>query len=74
MRIAVSGTPESLAHSWFTDEELELSLDHLAAEQQADGGWPVNWRQWAPGTALEGRPLVTLKALLTLRAHGRSVG
>jgi len=33
----------------------------------------VNWRQWAPGTALEGRPLVTLKALLTLRSHGRSL-
>ncbi|MFI5770802.1 hypothetical protein ACIA74_20035 [Streptomyces sp. NPDC051658] len=64
-------TPESLARHWFTDEELSRSLDHLAAEQQADGGWPVNWRQWAPGTALEGRPIVTLKALLTLRAHGR---
>ncbi|MFE9966043.1 hypothetical protein ACWD8L_09805 [Streptomyces sp. NPDC005133] len=67
-------TPDSLARRWFTDEELERSLDHLASEQQADGGWPLNWRQWAPGTALEGRPLVTLKALLTLRAHGRSLG
>jgi hypothetical protein len=66
-------TPDSLARHWFTDEELSRSLDHLAAEQQADGGWPVNWRQWAPGTALEGRPIVTLKALLTLRAHGRSL-
>ncbi|MFG2628872.1 hypothetical protein [Streptomyces sp. NPDC048473] len=66
-------TPDSLARRWFTDEELTRSLDHLAAEQQADGGWPVNWRQWAPGTALEGRPIVTLKALLTLRAHGRSL-
>ncbi|MGW3686671.1 hypothetical protein [Streptomyces sp. NPDC005125] len=67
-------TRDSLARRWFTDEELECSLDHLASEQQADGGWPLNWRQWAPGTALEGRPLVTLKALLTLRAHGRSLG
>ncbi|GGT47077.1 hypothetical protein GCM10010207_54350 [Streptomyces atratus] len=66
-------TPDSLARHWFTDEELVRSLDHLAAQQQADGGWPVNWRQWAPGTALEGRPIVTLKALLTLRAHGRSL-
>ncbi|WP_326626729.1 MULTISPECIES: hypothetical protein [unclassified Streptomyces] len=66
-------TPASLARRWFTDEELERSLDHLASEQQADGGWPLNWRQWAPGTALEGRPLVTLKALQTLRAYGRSL-
>lgn len=64
-------TPRSLARRWFTDEELERSLDHLAAEQQDDGGWPVTWRQWAPGTALEGRPLVTLRALGTLRAYDR---
>ncbi|MEU8675001.1 hypothetical protein [Streptomyces sp. NPDC048560] len=66
-------TPGSLARRWFTDEELERSLDHLAAGQQDDGGWPVTWRQWAPGTALEGRPLVTLRALQTLRAYGRGL-
>lgn len=64
-------TPESLARRWFTDAEMERALDHLAAAQEEDGGWPVTWRQWAPGTALEGRPLVTLRALETLRAHGR---
>ncbi|MEV7402538.1 hypothetical protein AB0N93_19395 [Streptomyces sp. NPDC091267] len=63
--------PESLARRWFTDAEMDLALDHLAAGQETDGGWPVTWRQWAPGTALEGRPLVTLRALQTLRAHGR---
>ncbi|MFI2779133.1 hypothetical protein [Streptomyces sp. ALB3] len=64
-------TPASLARRWFSDSELERSLDHLEALQQEDGGWPVNWRQWAPGTALEGRPIVTLRALGTLRAYGR---
>ncbi|MFF5900102.1 hypothetical protein ACFY8O_29810 [Streptomyces argenteolus] len=67
-------SPGSLARRWFSDAEMERSLDHLAAEQQEDGGWPVNWRQWAPGTALEGRPIVTLKALRTLRAYGRDIG
>ncbi|MFJ4502567.1 hypothetical protein [Streptomyces sp. NPDC088864] len=66
-------TPESLARRWFSDIEMERALDHLAAAQEADGGWPVTWRQWAPGTALEGRPLVTLRALETLRAHGRAL-
>jgi hypothetical protein len=64
-------TPGSLARRWFNEGELESALDHLAAEQEEDGGWPVNWRRWAPGTALEGRPIVTLKALQTLRAYGR---
>ncbi|MFH8407355.1 hypothetical protein ACH4FX_21560 [Streptomyces sp. NPDC018019] len=66
-----AATPGSLARRWFTDAETDRALDHLAALQQEDGGWPVNWRVWAPGTALEGRPMVTVKALLTLRAYGR---
>ncbi|MGW0466003.1 hypothetical protein ACWDX6_12105 [Streptomyces sp. NPDC003027] len=65
--------PDSLARRWFTDEEMARSLDHLAAAQQADGGWPVNWQEWAPGTALEARPIVTIEALRTLRAHGRPI-
>ncbi|GHF23716.1 hypothetical protein GCM10010218_00170 [Streptomyces mashuensis] len=66
-------TPHSLARRWFTDAEVDRALDHLAAAQQDDGGWPVLWRAWAPGTALEGRPMVTIDALLTLRAYGRTV-
>lgn len=66
-------TPGSLARAWFTDTELERSLDFLAAAQQEDGGWPLRGRAWAPGTALEHRPMATIDALLTLRAHGRPV-
>ncbi|MER0448688.1 hypothetical protein ABR738_29735 [Streptomyces sp. Edi4] len=66
--------PQSLARRWFTDEEMKRSLDHLEAEQREDGGWPVRWRAWAPGTALECRPMVTIEALRTLRAHGRFIG
>ncbi|MEU3409433.1 hypothetical protein ABZ766_36535 [Streptomyces sp. NPDC006670] len=62
--------PESLARGWFTDEEMRRSLDFLAAEQQPDGGWPVRRRAWAPGSTLERRPIVTIEALLTLRAYG----
>jgi hypothetical protein len=67
-------TPDSLARAWFTDDEMSRALDFLAAEQQEDGGWPTRRRQWAPTTALEARPLATIKALLTLRAYGREVG
>ncbi|CAM5427152.1 Prenyltransferase OS=Streptomyces violarus OX=67380 GN=FHS41_002110 PE=4 SV=1 [Streptomyces violarus] len=67
-------TPQSLARAWFTDDEMTRSLDHLASQQQEDGGWPVRWRRWAPAPALEARPLVTVEALRTLRSHGRPVG
>ncbi|MEV8603700.1 hypothetical protein AB0465_27955 [Streptomyces griseoviridis] len=66
-------TPGSLARAWFTDDEMNRSLDFLADAQQDDGGWPIRWRQWAPGPALEARPMVTIEALRTLRAHGRAV-
>ncbi|KAB1142837.1 hypothetical protein F7R91_27405 [Streptomyces luteolifulvus] len=67
-------TPGSLARAWFTDDEMARSLDFLASEQREDGGWPIRWRQWAPGTALEARPVVTIGALRTLRAYGRFLG
>ncbi|GGR41862.1 hypothetical protein GCM10010219_54110 [Streptomyces netropsis] len=65
--------PDSVAAAWFTDAELQRSLDFLAASQEDDGGWPIRWREWAPGTRLECRPMVTVAALLTLRAYGRAV-
>ncbi|MGC3001435.1 hypothetical protein ACPF8X_24440 [Streptomyces sp. G35A] len=67
-------TPHSLARAWFTDGEMERSLDFLSAEQQEDGGWPVRWRRWAPAPALEARSGVTIDALHTLRAYGRPIG
>ncbi|MFJ3337779.1 prenyltransferase/squalene oxidase repeat-containing protein [Streptomyces sp. NPDC086766] len=67
-------TPGSLARAWFTDDEMNRSLDFLASRQREDGGWPITWRQWAPGVALEARPMVTIEALRTLRAYGRAIG
>ncbi|AXE89082.1 hypothetical protein [Streptomyces sp. Go-475] len=67
-------TPRSLARAWFTDDEMARSLDHLAAQQREDGGWPVRWRQWAPAPALEARPIVTIEALRALSAYGRAIG
>ncbi|MGW0494162.1 hypothetical protein ACWD0Z_01680 [Streptomyces sp. NPDC003007] len=66
-------TPRSLARAWFTDDEMTRSLDHLASQQQEDGGWPVRWRRWAPAPALEARPVVTIDALRVLRAYGRTI-
>lgn len=67
-------TPGSLARAWFTDAEMAGALDFLAGEQREDGGWPIRWHRWAPGTELESRPAVTIEALSTLRSYGRAIG
>ncbi|MFG3660344.1 hypothetical protein [Streptomyces sp. NPDC047706] len=69
-----AGTPHSLARAWFTDDEMERSLDLLASQQQQDGGWPIRRRRWAPAPALEARPLATIQALRTLRSYARPIG
>ncbi len=61
--------PDSLARAWFTDAETERGLDHLAAAQLPDGGWPITWARWSAATEHEARPGVTLAALRTLRAY-----
>jgi hypothetical protein len=63
--------PDSLGRRWFSEGELERSLDFLAARQEEDGGWPLRGPEWTPGARLERRPIVTIDALLTLRAYGR---
>ncbi|MGY0057940.1 hypothetical protein ACWY4P_15490 [Streptomyces sp. LZ34] len=70
----VARTPDSPARPWFTDAEVDRSLDFLAASQCEDGGWPLRRRSSAPGAALAWRPIVTIEALLTLRAYGRALG
>ncbi|MGA5316224.1 hypothetical protein ACPCTK_19255 [Streptomyces pseudogriseolus] len=70
-------TPGSLARAWFTDAEMERSLDALAAWQQTDGGWPARPLPGAaeptPVALLEARSLATIEALRTLAAYGRSL-
>ncbi|MDE3228935.1 MAG: hypothetical protein KGO05_03560 [Chloroflexota bacterium] len=64
-------TPQSIARRLFSDEVIADHLDALAAAQQPDGGWPINWLAWNPLAALEWRGVVTIEALATLRAYGR---
>jgi hypothetical protein len=63
--------PDSLARRWFSDEEMDRALDHLAAAQGEDGGWHPTWLIWTPAIANEWIGVLTLRALKILRAYGR---
>ena len=63
--------PAASPAPWFTDAEIEASLEHLAAQQREDGGWPVTWAIWLPAIEFEWSGLVTISALKILRAYGR---
>jgi hypothetical protein len=64
--------PDSLARPWFTDDEIEQGLDHLAARQHEDGGWRITWPVWLGPIQFEWSGIVTIAALKTLQAYGRT--
>jgi hypothetical protein len=64
--------PDSLARKAFSDDVIAANLDHLRAQQQADGGWPISWPTVSAANEYEYRGVVTLGALKTLRAYGRA--
>jgi len=63
--------PNSLARRLFSDTVIEAHVDALASAQQEDGGWNINWLAWNPAGVFEWRGIVTIEALVTLRAYGR---
>lgn len=64
-------TPDAFCRSWFSDAVIAVNLDHLAAAQQSDGGWPLSWTPPGPASELEWRGIQTVKALWTLQAYGK---
>ena len=64
--------PGSLARGLFRPEVIGAHLDHLAAAQQADGGWMFNWPAWSPAATADWRGSITVDALRVLRGNGRA--
>jgi hypothetical protein len=64
--------PSSLGRRLFRPEVIEAHLDHLAAAQQADGGWMFNWPAWSPAATADWRGSITVDALRLLGANGRA--
>ncbi|QBI20023.1 hypothetical protein ER308_10935 [Egibacter rhizosphaerae] len=55
----------------FSDELIAAHLDRLEADQQDDGGWPIQWDPPSEASILEWRGIETLRARRVLDAYGR---
>ncbi|SDF99469.1 hypothetical protein SAMN05660662_4082 [Blastococcus aurantiacus] len=63
--------PGGPARELFAPAVVEAELDRLAAEQQDDGGWTVDFDSYSSAATLEWRGHRTVDALVLLRANGR---
>jgi hypothetical protein len=66
-----ASVPGSPASALLRPGVIEAELDDVAAQQQDDGGWTVDFASYSPAAALEWRGYVTVGALLTLDRAGR---
>ncbi|MBT8224434.1 MAG: hypothetical protein HKP61_16395 [Dactylosporangium sp.] len=63
--------PQSSCRVLFDAPTIAAHLDHLAAAQQDDGGWPINFTILSPVAERAWRAHFTVEALVVLRANGR---
>ncbi len=63
-------SPGGPARSLLADGVVEAELERLAAAQQPDGGWAVDFDSYSPAATLEWRGYRTVEALQLLRDNG----
>ena len=63
-------SPGGPARTLFAPAVVESELERLAAAQQPDGGWSVDFDSYSPAAALEWRGHRTVEALSLLRDNG----
>ena len=63
-------SPGGPARSLLADGVVEADLERLAAAQQPDGGWAVDFDSYSPAATLEWRGHRTVGALLLLHDNG----
>jgi hypothetical protein len=66
--------PDRPARALFADEVIAADLDRLAALQQEDGGWIVDFLSSSPAAAVEWRGYTTVRAIDTLRRAAAAPG
>jgi hypothetical protein len=66
----IAPVPGRPVRALFTTEAVTADLHRLAATQQDDGGWRVEYAQFSPAGALDWRGHATVSAVTVLRANG----
>jgi hypothetical protein len=61
--------PDRRARALLDEDAISADLERLAAEQEEDGGWSVDFQSYSPAAALEWRGYATVRALSILRAN-----
>jgi hypothetical protein len=61
--------PNRPARTLFADAVISADLDRLAALQQKDGGWVVDYLKISPGGSLDWRGYATVQAIEILRRN-----
>jgi hypothetical protein len=67
----VAPYPDRPARDLFSAEVIAADLDRLAALQQDDGGWVVDFVTSSPAGSLDWRGYATVRAIDVLRRNGR---
>jgi hypothetical protein len=62
--------PDRPARDLFNEDVISADLERLAALQQDDGGWIVDFRSSSPAGALEWRGYATVRAITILARNG----
>jgi hypothetical protein len=63
--------PGGVARRLFSPDVIEAELDRLAGQQEADGGWRVDFASYSPAAELEWRGHITVKTVSLLKRNGR---
>ena len=66
-----SPEPDRPLRALLADDVIAAALDRLAAEQDQDGGWDVDFTVYSPAATLEWRGEATVQALKALQTNGR---
>lgn len=61
--------PGRAARGLLDEDAIAADLERLAAEQEEDGGWSVDFQSYSPAGALEWGGYATVRALSILRAN-----